>query len=304
MSIYYVAGIPYTDELYHHGIIGQKWGEKNGPPYPLGGGDYTEAEIKALRKERLKKNSIYNKRHFDEVIKKNNVISTLSYDENRTKNTDMFYATYKALDKHQYNALFNRPIQKPITDENGNEIGTGSFLKYKINNQAKEDIRVASEDSAAEQFRQLYKNNRDFYNFVMDKNRMQSHFVDSKYKFKGYRESKEALERIRNGDKPSSDDLQKIYRMFNYVIPSDGSGNQRAANDVAKQRAKFFTALKKEGYGAVLDTNDAIYGGFKASAPVIVFDQDKVFLKDIENTTLGSKRFSSFVFAGRKILGI
>ena len=304
MSIYYVAGIPYTDELYHHGIIGQKWGEKNGPPYPLGGGDYTEAEMKALRKERLNKNSIYNKRHFDEVIKKNSEISTLSYDENRTKNADMFYATYKALDKHQYNALFNRPIQKPITDENGNEIGTGSFLKYKINNQAKEDIRVASEDSAAEQFRQLYKNNRDFYNFVMDKNRMQSHFVDSKYKFKGYRESKEALERIRNGDKPSSDDLQKIYRMFNYVIPSDGSGNQRAANDVAKQRAKFFTALKKEGYGAVLDTNDAIYGGFKASAPVIVFDQDKVFLKDIENTTLGSKRFSSFVFAGRKILGI
>lgn len=26
MSTYYVAGIPYTDELYHHGIKGQKWG--------------------------------------------------------------------------------------------------------------------------------------------------------------------------------------------------------------------------------------------------------------------------------------
>ncbi len=26
MSIYYVAGIPYSDELYHHGIKGQKWG--------------------------------------------------------------------------------------------------------------------------------------------------------------------------------------------------------------------------------------------------------------------------------------
>ncbi len=25
----------YTDELYHHGIKGQKWGVKNGPPYPL-----------------------------------------------------------------------------------------------------------------------------------------------------------------------------------------------------------------------------------------------------------------------------
>ena len=26
--------MPYN-ELYHHGRLGQKWGEKNGPPYPL-----------------------------------------------------------------------------------------------------------------------------------------------------------------------------------------------------------------------------------------------------------------------------
>lgn len=26
---------PTLEELYHHGIKGQKWGAKNGPPYPL-----------------------------------------------------------------------------------------------------------------------------------------------------------------------------------------------------------------------------------------------------------------------------
>ena len=26
MNTYYVAGLPYSDELYHHGIKGQKWG--------------------------------------------------------------------------------------------------------------------------------------------------------------------------------------------------------------------------------------------------------------------------------------
>jgi hypothetical protein len=37
----------YNNELYHHGILGQKWGRKNGPPYPLDASDHSAAEKKA-----------------------------------------------------------------------------------------------------------------------------------------------------------------------------------------------------------------------------------------------------------------
>lgn len=40
--------------LAHHGIRGQRWGTRNGPPYPLKGGSYTKTEWKALKEARKK----------------------------------------------------------------------------------------------------------------------------------------------------------------------------------------------------------------------------------------------------------
>lgn len=293
------------EQLAHHGILNQKWGVRHGPPYPLGGGDYSPSQRRAIRNKRKAGNSIYNKRHFDEVLKADKTtLSTLSYDRDRTKNTDMFYATHNVLDKHQYNALFNRPIPRTVYDENGNPIGTGNFMKYRIDNSLKKDIKVASEDSGAEVFRELFKKDRDFYNFVMDEDRMQSYFVSDKYKFKGYREVRQVLEKMKQGDyTPTADKLQIVYRMFNYVIPYDGAGDARKGKDVTTQRTKFFNACKEAGYGAVLDTNDAIYGGFKAKSPVIVFDMEQVVPKDVYQTKMIDQKFSDLVLVGRKLLG-
>lgn len=293
------------EQLAHHGILNQKWGVRHGPPYPLGGGDYSPSQRRAIRNKRKAGNSIYNKRHFDEVLKADKTtLSTLSYDRDRTKNTDMFYATHNVLDKHQYNALFNRPIPRTVYDENGNPIGTGNFMKYRIDNSLKKDIKVASEDSGAEVFRELFKKDRDFYNFVMDEDRMQSYFVSDKYKFKSYREVRQVLEKMKQGDyTPTADELQIVYRMFNYVIPYDGAGDARKGKDVTTQRTKFFNACKEAGYGAVLDTNDAIYGGFKAKSPVIVFDMEQVVPKDVYQTKMIDQKFSDLVLVGRKLLG-
>lgn len=289
--------------LSHHGILGQKWGTRNGPPYPLSGGDYSKEELTKVYNQRsIKPNSIYNKKHFDEIIKADeDTLKTLSHDPNRMKGADMFFAAYDKMDAHQYNALFNKKAPRMQYDANGKPIGTGEFLKYRINQTVKQDIKVASEDSAAKVFKDLYSKDRDFYNFVT--NRMASLYPENKYVFKGYKEAMDTIKAVGNGKKPTESEVQKMYRLFNYVIPNDGGGNQRVAKDVLNQRTKFFKAMKDAGYGAILDTNDAIYGGFKAKKPVIVFDMENVVPKSVQQTTIGGKRFSQMAFAGRKIMG-
>ena len=292
-------------ELRHHGILNQKWGVRNGPPYPLGGGDYSKAEKQAIYKERKSKNSIYNKKHFDRVLsKEKTTLSTLSYDKDRLKGADMFYATHTSRDKAQYGSWFNHKIKKDIVDENGNVIGSDKCFKFKIDTSINNDLKVASEDSGAKIFMDLYTKNRDFYNFVTDKTRMREYFCNDRYKFRGYRESRKALENIERGKMPSEKDMTRIYRMFNYVIPYDGQGNERGGHDMAVQRAKFFKAAKDAGYGALLDTNDAIYGGYKAQSPVIVFDMEQTIPKSIRQTTLADKNFNRLKFAGMRALGL
>lgn len=42
----------YANELMHHGIMGQKWGRRNGPPYPL---------VKVIKGSAKQTNEIYSK---------------------------------------------------------------------------------------------------------------------------------------------------------------------------------------------------------------------------------------------------
>lgn len=270
-------------ELYHYN---PNHDPRNGQFTTSKGGAYTQSKEVTYTPTK-KKYSEYNKKHVDTTISKDTTISTLSHDPDRTKDTDMFFATHTNLDKQHYMAYFN----KPIKDIEGNQC-----FKYKIDSSLKTDLKVASEDSAAKAFTKLYNENGDFYNFVTDPERMQNYFVDGKYKFKGYRQSRSSLEKIRSGETPSSDDLKVAYRMFNYVIPNDGGGNAAYGRDVAAQREKFFNELKSEGYGAVLDTNDAIYGGYKAQSPVIVFDVEQVIPKEVKQTSIKDKRFSTLAY--------
>ena len=306
MSLYRIAN---EDYLEHHGILGQKWGKRNGPPYPLTGGKYSKVELAKINNaRRVFKNSIYSKKHFDKVLKAGKTtLSTVSFNADRTKKglTDMFYAAHTVFDKAQYNMLFNSPIKTTITDNDGNKIKDRYMFKFRIDNKLSQDVKVASEDSAAKTFVNMYHNDRDFYNFITDKNRLRKYMPEKQYGYKGYEEAKNALNNIaRNkGKHVSENDLRKVYRLFNYVIPYDGSQNnndQRGAHDVAVQRNKFFNALKKDGYGALLDTNDSIYNKLHANSAVIVFDMDKVIEDKVVQTGIKDKIISGAIYANTK----
>lgn len=306
--MYYIGSIPYDEDyLEHHGIKGQKWGVKNGPPYPLKGGDYSESEKKHVYKERkIRKRSQYNRKHIDKTITTNDVLTTLSYNKDRTKDVDMFYATYEKGDKHEYNWYFNQKAPQPIYDEDGNEIGTGNFYKYRIDNAVVKDIKVASQDSGQKIFNEVYKKDRDFYNFIRDPKRMLALFPSDQWvnEHPAYKEAKKALDNLsQNGGTPSEKDMRMFYRLFNYIIPSDGHGDAKAGKDMATQRAKFFKEAKKQGYGAILDTNDALYSGLRGNAPVIVFDMSNIMFKDAERTSMAQVAKSRLVVMGRRLIG-
>lgn len=62
-----------SDILQHHGILGQKWGKSNGPPYPLGASDHSASEKKAGWRQSLstkraeKKDAKWAKRHYNRI---------------------------------------------------------------------------------------------------------------------------------------------------------------------------------------------------------------------------------------------
>lgn len=135
--MYYMIA-PTGSDLYHHGILGQKWGRKNGPPYPLGASDHSAAEKKAGYQKSLQKGKYqeYNK-YSKPYSKMGHTEAQDSYMKNRKialKNAKEAFKDIKRTAKlaNRYDKKMSEGKESKITIKElvGKEIAEASLDKY------------------------------------------------------------------------------------------------------------------------------------------------------------------------------
>ncbi len=92
--------------LAHHGVAGQKWGQRHGPPYPLNSNPSKQAKLKAKSK------SSYNKLYGNNNTKKKpSVMEEIRQNEKRyNEYTDKIYTEFSNTYKKKLKKLLDTPI--------------------------------------------------------------------------------------------------------------------------------------------------------------------------------------------------
>ena len=347
-----------SNELYHHGIKGQKWGvrrfqKKDGSLTPAGRKRYDDdGPIQKKQKEyKVPKNKSLHRLKIEEKYKAKGmsekeaeqaaakrirgeqfavgaaavtVAACVAYNKYKNHNVDKVlknaefhrimmtdnpdapvregarYVSYKKNDMMRYRGLYGNELKTKRMADGLNNIdfekagpmptGMDNLRKYVEENQtykkniydmtikSKGDIKVASEKRARETFAKLYKNDPEF------RKNLEERIEDNRMAWFG----KKGL--VGNGDvlnkltphaqamdpgKLTDKELKtKAYDMFNILlVDSDERGrvNQK----------KFYDALKEQGMNAVQDMNDKKYSGYKTKMPLIMFDGDFEYTKEV-----------------------
>lgn len=200
------------------------------------------------------------------------------------------YVSYKNNDKMKYRGLYGNELKKKIEGEKGAlkiesdmaRIRGESFnpdsykaLKdkkiYDMTIKSKNDIKVASEKRARETFEKLYNTDSEFrknfearvkfnrFELAMKKGMTGTGLVDN----------------IADGKDLSPKDLKsKAYDIFNIMLVD---GNEKSRSN----QKKFYDALKEQGMNAVQDMNDKKYSGYKTKNPLILFDGEFEYSKEV-----------------------
>lgn len=309
--LYYQSG----NELYHHGVKGQKWGVRR---YQYADGTLTPAGKKRRQVQngaRSNSNSrvtrvtsmmsmevkqvvnagrtqITGRQYVDTYLSQGTTFSRIQTSENFENFA--FYATYKKSDSDKYMGLFGKNLATRAAGDarraekqanaSGSEedLANAKALRERSDNLKVYQLKLEStkklkvpSDENAADITAKLLREKDF------KDNVALSIQDSKEKMKRpsqqilFNQAQKAMEKDPN--KMTKSEKVAVYKALNLSL-TNHNDYEIAAQD------RFYGELKKKGYNALLDYNDKDYSSYHAKRPMIVFDTDSVKLQSITET--------------------
>lgn len=199
----------------------------------------------------------------DRVFEKGSEIGRLTNNGSEPTNR-AFYGFVNKHDKDRYEGLY------------GKTLGANGPV-YRKAMRAAGDINVASPESARKVLKNMFDTDKQSFDvFKKNIDAMASVVPPTTKQGKLWRKAKQELDSGKIGD--------NTYKAFNTMFVLH-TKEQQPIND------KFYSAMKKAGYGAIRDVNDKENSGYFAKNPLIVFDTDKINVEGF--TKLGNDHIDS-----------
>lgn len=292
----------YTNELYHYGVKGMRWGVRRTDEELGRKPDNEKRKVKKTHREKLQ--AKYEAKGFSKDDAKR-------LTENRIKTEKILAITagvtlaaataYVARNQLKYRvdsyikegASLQRIAETNKTSLNGNlytSYNKKDNIKYrgilglgrlddsgnvqKMNLKATSKIKVASRKHAEDAFIELFKNDKEFR-----KNASDTINIAKGLAMPG--STHDVIDKaIKNPNAIKDKELRKtVYDAFNI-------GLALKTDEAKKSSEAFYKTLSKKGYDAIRDINDMQYSGYKSKAPTIIFNTaNKIKVDSIEQLT-------------------